>query len=151
MSDIHPGYIEVTPGSGYPGEPRPEDLKPFTGPIFFGSESCTGEVMRAHAQMDEAFSHVSGLQQPCHCSEPDCGCEEQFREGWKTVRALARSIVIAMGVEDILKPEPPPEPKNLADLNEQLTVKLQNLDMARQHVTMKAKEILDMLEKASKK
>lgn len=84
-----------------PVDPGP----PFVGPIFFGSPGCTQEVERAHAQLDEVFGAVSGLQQPAHCDSEECSrlCREADSKEWDRVRELARSLVRAMGVPDILK------------------------------------------------
>lgn len=79
--------------------------EPFTKPIFFGSPDCRDEVDRAHAQLDEVFSHTSGLQQPSHCDSEEAqrACDKADEEGWDRVRELARSLVRAMGVPEILK------------------------------------------------
>lgn len=77
----------------------------FTSPIFFGCDTCTGEVERAHAQLDEAFQYTSGLQQPSHCDSDEAqrACDRADEEGWDRVRELARSLVHALGVPEILR------------------------------------------------
>jgi hypothetical protein len=79
--------------------------EPFTKPIFFGCEDCRDEVDRAHVQLDEAFSYTSGLQQPSHCESEDAqrASDKADEEAWDRVRDLARSLVHALGVSEILK------------------------------------------------
>lgn len=88
------------------GEPLPvQPGELFTKPIFFGCPDCRDEVDRAHAQLDEAFGQTSGLQQPSHCDSEDAqrAWDKADEEGWDRVRALARSLVLAVGVPEILK------------------------------------------------
>jgi hypothetical protein len=138
-------YIEPKLGEPFPGEAEAKEL--FTGPIFFGQHDCTDDVDLAHCQLDEAFLHVSGLQQPCHPESEEAAreCEAQDKADWDRVRALARSLVIAMGVEDILKPETPPDPADLTFQLSQAQEKIQELETSNLRVRYLTQDILDVL------
>jgi hypothetical protein len=140
-------YFEARLGEPLPGEAQAK--VPFTSPIFFGSDRCTEEVDRAHAQLDEVFNHVSGLQQPCHpeSDEQARECQEAEALAWAYVRSLARSLVIAMGCEEILKPEVPPDPQSLTGQVEELTRRVRELEADHMDALSHAHQIIEMLQK----
>jgi hypothetical protein len=139
------GYMDLDLTEGLPDDPN--TLTPFTSPVFFGCEDCGDLVIRVHRQLDECFSHTSGLQQPNHpeSAAHALECEAADAKGWEHVREMARSIVIAIGVPEILKPtgaSPDPE-----DLRSEVDEKLRSLEESRDRLILHAQSVIDELER----
>ena len=81
--------------------------------IFMGAGDSTGaQCQRLHMLLDEAFSYISGSQQPCHCDRPDCECSDEIVESEQIVNDIAFEIVKSL-LDD---------PDDLMDRGEKSTV-----------------------------
>lgn len=78
---------------------------PFTEAIFFGNEEAARKLALAQAQFTRSFLMVSGLQQPSHCDSEESVrlCQGADERDTRKVEEIARGLMLALGVQAILK------------------------------------------------
>lgn len=75
---------------------------PIDGVINLCGNQSKMQMKQVHDLLDECFSIISGISQPCHCSW-FCECETEKKQGEIDVENKFKIIATALGCDRLLK------------------------------------------------